>query len=218
MQSAYADLLAFARQRARLAHEAEDLVQNALLVALEAGRADLDDAHNRRWLRGVIRNQARMEARSAARRKARDARHVQMDGDGPADIEGLGPVFTWVRCLPGSLRPVASLVLTGHTRSEIRAVLGIPDTALRQRLRALKRAAQAGGVGMEGFTALRTDLAHGLLRRGMPATLARRNATFGTYDPDGNLLIFRTQALTKVEAAATGVRPPAMSAGAIVKD
>ncbi|WP_429911012.1 RNA polymerase sigma factor [Glycocaulis sp.] len=192
MQPAYADLLAFARQRSRLIHEAEDLVQNALLAALEAGRADLDDVQIRRWLRGVIRNQARMDARSAARRKAREAGHVPPDGDDTADAQTNSPVFEWVRSLSPSLRPVAALALTGHTRAEIRSALGLSDTALRQRLRALKRAAQAGGVEMEGFAALRPDLAHGLLRRGMPAMLARRSATFGTYDPDGNLLIFRT--------------------------
>jgi len=37
MQSAHAELLAVARRRSRLVHEAEDLVQDALLAAV--GRA-----------------------------------------------------------------------------------------------------------------------------------------------------------------------------------
>jgi DNA-directed RNA polymerase specialized sigma24 family protein len=218
MQPAYADLLAFARQRTRLVHEAEDLVQTALLAALEAGRSDLEDTQNRRWLRGVIRNQARMEARSAMRRKAREATQLAADGDAPSGPGGDGDMFTWVRSLAPSLRPVAALALTGHTRSEIRAALGLSDTAMRQRLRALKRAAAASGLGTPAFAGLRADLAHGLLRRGMPAMLARRGAAFGTYDPDGNLLIFRTPALTNGAAAATGMCPPAMSAGAKLKE
>lgn len=153
MQSAHAELLATARRHARLAHEADDLVQDALLVALEAGRADLSLAANRRWLSGVIRNLARMQARGAARRKTRETAHLAEATTGAEADEDRAALFIWVRSLPPSLRGVAALALTGHTRAEIQSALAISDTALRQRLTALKRAAQAGGVRPSVFAA-----------------------------------------------------------------
>lgn len=203
MQPAHAELLAIARRHARVAHEADDLVQDALLVALEAGRADLSLAANRRWLSGVIRNLARMQARGAARRKARETAHLAEATTGAEADEDRAALFIWVRSLTPSLRGVAALALTGHTRAEIQSALAISDTALRQRLTALKRAAQAGGVRPSVFAALLPALPHGRLRRGLPGPVARRKAAFGTYDPDGNLLIFRTPALTDRRSPAT---------------
>lgn len=71
---ALADLHALARRHARRAEEADDLLQSALLIALESGRADLSAPDNRRWLAGVIRNRALMDARSIARRHRRETR------------------------------------------------------------------------------------------------------------------------------------------------
>lgn len=219
MQPVYEELLGTARRHTRLAHEAEDLVQTALLAALEAGRADLSSAPNRLWLHGVIRNQARMKARSAVRRKAREAGYTHPAADEETASSRQGAVFAWVRSLPASLRPVAALALTGHTRAEIRSALGIPDTALRQRLLMLRRAAAAqGGLEPGNYAGLRADLAHGVLRRSLPAAVTRRQAVFGTYDPDGNLLIFRVPPLTNSGPAATGEHTPAAGAGAHAKD
>lgn len=203
MQASYSDLLAIARRHARLAHEAEDLVQDALLAGLTAGRADLSDPANRRWLAGVIRNLSRLNARSAVRRKAREAGHVPAVHQADAGAEDRRALFGWVRTLAPSLRGVAALALTGHTRAEMRAALGLPDTALRQRLSALKRAARADAVSAPGFVSLLDGLPHGKLRRQLPVMLVRRGAAFGTYDPDGNLLMFRTSALTNPRPAAT---------------
>ncbi|MGP1274396.1 MAG: RNA polymerase sigma factor [Caulobacterales bacterium] len=203
MQSVYARLLNTARRHARLAHEAEDIVQDAMLAAFEAGRSDLDDPANRLWLNGVIRNQARMRARGAMRRKSREA---VLAPETFADTERDRADMTlgaWVAGLPRALRPVAALVLTGHTRAEIRSALGLADTALRQRLQNLKRAAKASGIEAGALLALRPDLAHGVLRRGLLDVVSRRQATFATYDPDGNLLVFRTPALTKPAGTAT---------------
>lgn len=217
MQAAYGDLLTTARRHARLTHEAEDIVQNALLAALEAERSNLDDPQNRRWLHGVIRNQARMQARTAVRRKAREASHGAAPSYDAVDDDGRAELFAWVRGLPASQRPVAALALTGHTRAEIRSLLGIADTALRQRLRALKRVAITSGLTPGHVSALRPDLAHGVLRRNLPPVMARRAAAFGTYDPDGNLLIFRTSVLTDPAGTATGTGKPAIVAGATRK-
>ena len=218
MQAAYGDLLTIARRHVRFSHEAEDVVQNALLAALEAGRADLSDTLNRRWLHGVIRNQARMHARTASRRKAREAVHLLPEHEEAAVTGVIEAVFVWVRSLPPSLRAVAALALTGHTRTEIRSALGLADTALRQRLRALKRAAITSDLAPRHFAALRPDLAHGVLRLSLPPVVARRRAAFGTYDPDGNLLIFRTSTLTNADRTATDIGKPAMVAGADTKD
>ncbi len=119
----------------RRADEAEDLVQDALLVAVSAGRTDLDTLAGQRWLRGVIRNQARLTARTAARRRRREERW--QDERPPAPVAGETPVVAeLVTGLPQSLRVVALLALTGHSRREIAYLLGINDTALRQRLTA----------------------------------------------------------------------------------
>ncbi|MEM0964275.1 MAG: hypothetical protein AAGK21_17240, partial [Bacteroidota bacterium] len=58
----YTDWLAVARRHSRVVSEAEDLLHDALLIAASAGRIDLDVADNRRWLSGVIRNQAAFRA------------------------------------------------------------------------------------------------------------------------------------------------------------
>ena len=61
---AFADLHAQARRLARRPEEADDLLQSALLAALESGRTDLASPETRRWLSGVIRNRAAFDART----------------------------------------------------------------------------------------------------------------------------------------------------------
>ncbi len=69
---AFADLHAQARRLARRPDEADDLLQSALLAALESGRTDLASPETRRWLSGVLRNRATFDARSAGRRRKRE--------------------------------------------------------------------------------------------------------------------------------------------------
>ena len=106
-RSAYLELLAIARVHARSAIEADDLLQEALLAALMAGR-ELS-ARERGWFYGTMRNLSAMAARSAARRHQRE-KHAEGPsphwGDSGAPtplalVAGLGP----------SLRSVALLVL-----------------------------------------------------------------------------------------------------------
>jgi DNA-directed RNA polymerase specialized sigma24 family protein len=52
-------------------HEAEDLVQDVLLSALERNR-DCGDPGFLPWASGAVRNSARFAARTAARRKRRE--------------------------------------------------------------------------------------------------------------------------------------------------
>jgi DNA-directed RNA polymerase specialized sigma24 family protein len=56
----YSRLCAIARRDC--GEDAEDVVQEALLVAVRNGRSDLGDAATARWLAGVVRNRARMIA------------------------------------------------------------------------------------------------------------------------------------------------------------
>ncbi len=81
----YAQLTAIARREAGAAL-AEDLVQEALLVAVEAGRSDLSDPQTGRWLCGVVRNRARMAARTARRRTRRETAWAETRP--PTEAEG----------------------------------------------------------------------------------------------------------------------------------
>lgn len=188
---AHSDLLRLARRHSRRRDDAEDLLQDALLDAIVAGRSDLDDVDNRRWLAGVIRNRAAMTARGAARRLRRDAvwqrEQPQPDNAAPADP---GEVL---RDLPPSLKAVAALALSGHNRREIAYLLRLEDAALRQRVVALKRRLTARGVPMPALTpGLSLDLCYGRIRDALLPKLLREGGLFASHDPDGHLIVFST--------------------------
>jgi DNA-directed RNA polymerase specialized sigma24 family protein len=176
----------------RCAADAEDLLQAALVVALEQGRGDLHLPDNRRWLYGVMRNLSRSEARKAARRRARDAAFAELAPHG-AEADVPDP-SDFVDRLPRGLRLVALLALSGHTRAEIAWLLRLTDTALRKRLSDLARHWRSQGI--DGQPALR--LAHGTLpfgrmRLAMRAGLPAVRATFASHDPDGHLFLVTSQ-------------------------
>ena len=185
----YARLLAIARRETAGA-DAEDVVQDALLIAIEAGRLDLADPHNAAWLRGVVRNRSRMMARSVRRRGGREAlwqasQFRPEHGSQPGMPEILAG-------LPPSLRALAALVLTGHDRAEIAYLLGLPDTALRQRIVALKRHMVRRGIAAPTeLSGLNLDLAYGRLRDALVPALRRHGGAFASHDPDGHLFIVR---------------------------
>lgn len=186
---AYHDLLRLARRHARRHDEAEDLLQDALLDAVVAGRSDLGDAGNRRWLAGVIRNRAAMAARGAARRLRRDTawqrEQPRSDDASPADASGV------LRDLPPSLKAVAALALSGHSRREIAYLLRLEDAALRQRVVALKRRLACRGVPMPALTpGLSLDLCYGRIRDALLPMLVREGGLFASHDPDGHLIVF----------------------------
>lgn len=179
-RAAYAELLGTARRHCRRADEAEDLLHDALLAAIASGRGT--SADSRRWLSGVIRNLARMQARSAARRRRREAAAGPL-GDSAAPAQPAdAPVIP--ADLPRALRAVLALSLAGHSRAEIRYLLRISDEALRQRIAGLRRrAASFGSAPAEPLLA--GLLAHGRLRRSLlPA--ARLLDLPVTHDPDGH--------------------------------
>lgn len=194
VKAAYPELLGLARRHARRADEAEDVLQEALLAAVAAGR-DLGD---QRWLAGVIRNQAALAARSAARRRRREARWVgEREDVGPADT---APVAEVLSGLPPSLKAVAALALTGHSKREIAFLLTVSETALRQRLAALRRVLAVRGVAMPAQTpGLSLDLQYGRIRDVLLPLLIAQRGTIASHDPDGHLFVLR-----KAHKPATG--------------
>lgn len=183
----YLRLLAHARRHAGAA-DAEDVLQEALIAALRDGRDDLTDTGNIRWLRGVIRNKAKMLRRSTWRAHRRDG-EWQTDGIEPETSSSEESVLP---ALPQALRVVALLALTGHSRREIGYLLNLTDTALRQRLVALKRKLREAGLRSPAeFTGLNLDLAYGRIRDALLPQLLRQGGVFASHDPDGHLFVVR---------------------------
>lgn len=188
----YLRLLRSAHGRTRRAGEAEDLLQAALLCAVEAGRGDMSASENRRWLGGVLRNRALHEARSAARRRRREADYA-LDAAAEAEASATDP-GDFIATLPPGLRTTALLVVTGHTKPEIAWLLDLSDVALRQRISELKRRClQLGLRGAIGGRALKGDLPFGLLRRALIGVLRPAATEIGTHDPDGHLFVVSSQ-------------------------
>jgi DNA-directed RNA polymerase specialized sigma24 family protein len=182
---AFADLHAQARRHARRPEEADDLLQAALLAALEAGRTDLSSPETRRWLSGVIRNRAAFDARTSARRRRRESAWdaLRTGAPGGASMDGRE---TTLPDLPPALRLTALLAVSGHTRREIGWLLNLSDTALRQRISQLKRAladAPAPDASPAG------SLAFGRIRRALLGPARRENAFLASHDPDGHLFV-----------------------------
>lgn len=185
----YTQLLSIAA-REHTPAEAEDVVQEALISAIAAGRSDIESPDNARWLTGVVRNRARMEARTARRRKGREtawqaarAPDAKTSDAKPDDV---------LAGLPPALRTLAALVLTGHNRREIAYLLHLPDTALRQRVSALKRHLTAKNLAApEELTGLSLDLAYGRIRDVLLPALLRHGGVFASHDPDGHLFLIK---------------------------
>ena len=187
----YAQLCAIARRETRDAGGVEDMVQEALLAAVLAGRVDFDAPQTARWLTGTVRNRARMAARSAMRRKSRETRWQAEADMAPARAEP-GDVAALLASLPPGLKAVAALTLSGHTRREIAFLLDLPDTALRQRIAALRRrVVQAGLAGPADLPGLSLDLAYGRIRDALLPQLLREGGLFASHDPDGHLFVIR---------------------------
>jgi DNA-directed RNA polymerase specialized sigma24 family protein len=199
--STYRQLLRKAARLARHPDDAEDLVQDALVVALEAGR---DDAA---WLHGVMRNLAAMQARSAVRRRQREQADVPDASVEPAEAAPASAaphLRELLAAMPPSARRTATLALHGLGAEEIRWILGLSDTAFRQRLTTIRKAIakvtqRAPGVHWLPASpdrALRSvELQFGLVRRALKAAI-RDTAGLGTHDADGHLLVLHSPAHT----------------------
>lgn len=179
---AFADLHALARRASRRPEEADDLVQAALLAALEAGRTDLAAPETRRWLAGVIRNRAAFDARTSARQRRRETGWSEAQ---PATSTHADTTAPELAHLSPALRVTALLALSGHTRQEIGWLLNLSDDALRQRISQLKRAL-AGAIANGDPTG---PLAFGRIRRALLGPSRRPEAFLASHDPDGHLFV-----------------------------
>lgn len=191
---AFADLHAQARRLARRPEEADDLLQSALLAALESGRTDLAAPETRRWLSGVLRNRAAFDARTATRRKRRDSswsedvlHPSQTGGGGSPRLRGETEGAAATAGLPPSLRLTALLALSGHTRQEIGWLLNLSDTALRQRISQLRRALASAPAPDTADPA--GELAFGRIRSALLGPARREHALLASHDPDGHLFV-----------------------------
>lgn len=199
----YRRLRSVARRHTRKAAEAEDLVQDVLLIALEEGR-DALDADALPWLSGVIRQRALMQARSAIRRRRREAVVAVPTDEAAPSPDPVPDATDLLARLPPAARRVAVLALHGLGHEEIRWILGIPDTAFRQRLTRIRKALGAMSPGQRAEALAlayvrdpvrSVDLQFGLVRRALKAALGGRDG-LGSHDPDGHLLVVRTRAHT----------------------
>jgi RNA polymerase sigma-70 factor (ECF subfamily) len=184
VQRQFRDLHALARRVTRRSDEADDLVQQAVLAALEAGRADLSSPETRRWLAGVIRNRAAFEARTSARRRRRETAWSDALGPQQAFTEG-ALADAGVKQLSPALRVTALLALSGHTRQEIGWLLNLSDEALRQRISQLRKAL----AGADPTAGPAGALAFGRIRRALLAPARREQVFLASHDPDGHLFV-----------------------------
>lgn len=169
--------------------DADDLVQDALLAALEQGRVPSDDGFLA-WARGVFRRRALFVARTEGRRRRREALYAADADPSSAAIRKLPREF--IDTLSPSLKTVALLANVGLGRAEIAGLLGIADTALRQRISSLRRAwREFGGTPEVGEIPRGYPSLRGPRRRSVKADLARiPGARFAVADPDGHAIVF----------------------------
>lgn len=165
--------------------DADDLVQDVLLAALEQER-DLNGAPFLAWASGVLRRRAMFLARTAGRRKRREAVYTNAVVSAAAARRMLPRQF--IDSLPPSLRTVALLANAGLGRREIIGLLRISDTALRQRISALRRAWKRSGAAEDVVEILQSNSPpRGVRPRSLEVTLVKLpKGRLAVADPDGH--------------------------------
>lgn len=172
--------------------DADDLVQDVLLAALQQGRA-LDDPQFPAWASGVIRRRTLFLARTAGRRRRREADYVADSARAPAFDRKLPRQF--VESLPSSLQTVALLANAGLGRTEIAYLLRISDAALRQRISGLRRAWKRAGTVADLEEIVVRPSANGPRRRTLKTSLAKLpGARLAVTDPAGHQIFLTSSA------------------------
>lgn len=189
----YIEFLQYANKIAVHTDEAEDLLQTALLAAIEADRSDMSNIANRKWLVGVIRNQSAFYARSAVRRKKREASTSYLNNS-LVESTSTVPTRNFVNTLPSRLKITALLALTGHTKTEISWLLKVSDSALRQRIVQIKRRwGEFDGDHVSELNSLKGELDFGRIRQSLLKMPFRSSETLASHDPDGHLFMATSQ-------------------------
>ena len=135
------------RSLARDAHEADDVVQDASLAALRAGRVRHDNVRDARsWFSGVLRNRARRIQRGSDRRARREANRPRADSEPSTDevlerIECQRVILEEVTRLPEAYRDVVlARFFEGRSLAEFARSARLADSTVRTRQkRALER-------------------------------------------------------------------------------
>lgn len=202
MPSDAGDLQRMARRASRDQSGADDLVQQAWLAALERGSELSHGALGRAWFAGTIRKLGALEARTAARRRQREAAWASTRARSPEPSSPpLSPGF--IASLPRAVRSVAQLVAADLSALEIRWILGLADSAWRQRLVQLRRRwlawPEPGGLDAAPRCQALAERRPSLVA----LARARKHSAFLATDPDGHVLIFCRLPLTKARPPAT---------------
>ncbi|QRF51388.1 RNA polymerase sigma factor [Rhizobium rosettiformans] len=197
----FRQLLNEARRLSRRADEAEDLLQDALLAAITAGREDFSKPENLRWLRGVLRHRSTFVARSAVRRRQQESVFVfwQPQTREPAEPNDLD---RHLQRLPPGLRTTFLLALNGQTHAEIRHLLKLNEAALRQRICEIRKRLRPFEFTGAVPERLCGNLTFGSIRQSLRPLIGHVDAMLATHDPDGHLISFGRD-LTKTRPAAT---------------
>jgi len=201
----YQRCLALARRCAYSPDQAEDLLHTALLIAAQAGRLDFNQPVDRAWLAGVMRKQAALLHRGHRRGQLREQEWERrqsleietMSSTGFLD-EQAGPFQSpFLSKLPPAACQVAVLILHGLDQDEIRWILRLSATAMRQRLSSIRKVLsqlsphQKSDLLAHSYLGRQTSTGtppFGLLRRALLQALQLRPG-IGANDPDGHLLI-----------------------------
>lgn len=202
IQPPFEEMYRIAKQYARRQAEADDLVQDLLLEAVRTEK-DFTDARFMAWGRGFLRNRAAFIARTEGRRRKREAVYHNTEAD--VEYFRLQLPDTLIVGLRPSLRILARLINCGLDRKEMLYILNLTDTALRQRLVALRRewktyCDRTGEQHPEPQDKPDHLLSSGLIRRSLiQAFRHNTNRTqhlsgriIGSHDPDGHLFAIRT--------------------------
>lgn len=188
LRETYRDIFGVARRFAHDDEEARDLVQDVLEIALARGVDDWASPEGAAWLRGVLRKRAAFAVRGQQRRRRRELL---------APIASSAGAVAWVwqpaflASLPRSLRLVATLASADLCATEIRWLLRLTETALRQRLSGLRRALRKHDEPPT-LPASTLPRSFGAGRQLVLSHLRRRGGrVIATHDPDGHVIFLK---------------------------
>ena len=198
------DWLSFAKKFSRTEADAEDLLQDCLIIAFEREKLDFSIEDNRKWFTGVLKKRAASLTRSQSRRVEREKKLEAPSSLSPPSHHGDASSHTLSELLsplPRSARTTLALILAGLNRDEVCSALQLTSTSLRQRLTAIRKVfkklpddfrKETLAIAYQRKKERAENLEFGLIRRALRQSLSH-NPGIGTHDPDGHLFIIKTK-------------------------